>query len=88
MANYKLIPSRSFLKDLAKLPADVKPKVEEALLQLKNDPYKNRSIKKLTNVAVGAYRLRIGDFRLRYDIYGKEVHLHIIRHRKDIYRKK
>ncbi len=88
MANYKLIPSKNFLKDLAKLPANVKPKVEKVLLELKKDPRSSGNIKKLTNISVGIYRMRIGDFRLRYDIHEKEIHLHIIRHRKDVYRKK
>ncbi len=88
MANYELIPSKSFLKDLAKLPADVKPKVEKVLLELKKDPRSSGNVKKLANINVGIYRMRIGDFRLRYDIREKEIHLHIIRHRKDVYRKK
>lgn len=86
--NYRLVPSKIFLKDLAKLPADIGPKVEKALLELKKDPHSAPNIKKLTNVDSGAYRLRIGDFRLRYDIAGNDIQLHIIRHRKDVYQKK
>lgn len=85
---YRLIPSKVFLKDLEKLPSDIRPKVEKALLELKKDPHSPRNIKKLTNVEAGAYRLRIGDFRLRYDVTGNDIQLHIIRHRKDVYRKK
>lgn len=85
---YNLIPSKVFLKDLKKLPNEVKPKVEKALLGLKKDPHSGKNIKKLANVDVGSWRLRIGDFRLRYDVIGQDIHLHIIRHRKDVYRKK
>lgn len=85
---YRLIPSKVFLKDLAKLPSDIRPKVEKALLELKKDPHSARNIKKLANVDTGSYRLRIGDFRLRHDIAGDDIKLHIIRHRKDVYRKK
>lgn len=88
MADYRLIPSKVFLKDLTKIPSDVIPKVEKALLELKKDPHSARNIKKLTNVDAGAYRLRIGDFRLRYDVSGDDIELHIIRPRKDVYRKK
>ena len=87
MTDYKLIPSKIFLKDLAKLPSDIRPKVKKELLALKKDPHGVRNIKKLTNVDAGAYRLRIGDFRLRYDVSGDDIELHIIRHRKDVYRK-
>lgn len=86
--NHRLVPSKVFLKDLAKLPAEIRPKVEKALLELKENPHSARNIKKLTNVDVGVFRLRIGDFRLRYDVLGDVIHLHIIRHRKDVYKNK
>lgn len=85
---YRLVPSKLFLKDLAKLPVDMRSKVDKALLELKNDPHSARSLKKLTNVDAGAYRLRIGDFRLRFDIEANDIKLHTIRHRKDVYRGK
>lgn len=85
---YRLVPSKVFLKDLEKLPADLKPKVEKALLDLKENPHSGRNIKKLAAVDVGTWRMRIGDWRLRYDVVGDEIHLHIIRHRKDVYRNK
>ncbi|MDI6892843.1 MAG: type II toxin-antitoxin system RelE/ParE family toxin [Actinomycetota bacterium] len=85
---YRLVPSKVFLRDLKKLPADMKPKIEKALLGLKKDPYSGRSTRKLGSVDIGIFRLRIGDWRLRYDVVGDEIRLHIIRHRKDVYRKK
>lgn len=88
MAEYKLVPSKSFLKDLAKLPEDAKSKAAKALMDLKTDPYTGRNVKKLTNFDIGTMRLRIGDYRLRYDIEGFDIHLRIIKHRKDVYRKK
>ena len=47
---------------------------------LESDPYnvsRQHPIKKLEGVAPGAgqYRLRLGRFRFRYDIYGQEVWL-------------
>lgn len=85
---YKLIPSKTFLKDLKKIPPESKSKVDKALLELIQDPLSARDLKKLTNVEFGRWRLRIGDYRLRYDIVGQEIRLRIIRHRKDVYRKK
>lgn len=66
----------------------MKPKVEKALLELKKDPYSGKNIRKLSSVDVGVFRLRIGDWRLCYDVVGEEIRPHIIRHRKDVYRKK
>ena len=85
---YKLVPSKTFLKDLRKIPPESKSRVNKALLELKQDPFSARDLKKLANVEIGRWRLRIGDYRLRYDIVGQEIQLHIIRHRKDAYRKK
>lgn len=57
---------------------------------LSNDPH-NRSarhkIKKLAGLkpGEGQWRVRWGDYRLRYDIFESEVVLHSFRHRKDAY---
>ena len=85
---YKLVPSKTFLKDLNKIPPGYRSRVNKALLELKKDPFSARDLKKLANVEISCWRLRIGDYRLRYDIVDLEIHLHIIRHRKDVYRKK
>jgi mRNA-degrading endonuclease RelE of RelBE toxin-antitoxin system len=50
---------------------------------LETDPYQGT---KLTNVSVGAWRVRVGDYRIRYDIEGNQVFLYRVRHRRDIYR--
>jgi len=42
---------------------------------------------KLTSIKIGHWRIRIGDYRIRYDIEGNKVILLRILHRKDIYRK-
>jgi len=85
---YKLIPSKTFLKNLRKIPPESKSRISKALLELKQDPFSTRDLKKLANVEIGRWRLRIGDYRLRYDIVGQEIQLCIILHRKDVYRKK
>lgn len=85
---YKLVPSKTFLKDLKKITSESKSMIDNALLELIQDPFSARDLKKLTNVKFGRWRLRIGDYRLRYDIVGEEIRLRIIRHRKDVYRKK
>jgi mRNA-degrading endonuclease RelE of RelBE toxin-antitoxin system len=64
--------------------------LEELIPFLQRDPY-NRSglhkIKKLVGVKAGdgQWRIRWRDYRLRYDILGKDVVLHTFRHRKDVY---
>jgi len=87
-STYKLIPSKTFLKDLKKIPPEHRSRVNKVLMELKNDSFSARDLKKLANVEIGCQRLRIGDYRLRYDSVELEIHLHIIRHCKDVYRKK
>jgi mRNA-degrading endonuclease RelE of RelBE toxin-antitoxin system len=64
--------------------------LEELIEILSDDPH-NRSgrhkIKKLAGLkpGEGQWRIRWGDYRLRYDVFRNEVALHSFRHRKDAY---
>lgn len=64
--------------------------LEESLAILREDPHNRGAqhpIKKLAGLkpGEGQWRLRWGDYRLRYDIFGEEVVLHSFRHRKEAY---
>ena len=85
--NYRLVASKTFLGDLKKLPPEMNSRVRKALLEIKKDPYSSRDPKKLANVKLGRWRLKIGVYRLRYDVTGYDIKLRIIRQRKDVYRK-
>ena len=57
---------------------------------LATDPYnlsQRFDIKKLKGLQAGQgqFRIRFKDWRLRYDIFGRDVVLYAFRHRKDIY---
>lgn len=57
---------------------------------LMEDPYSKAGkydIKKLEGIKLGEgqWRIRLGDYRLRYDIFGHEVILYSFRHRKEVY---
>ena len=85
--------SSRFLRDARKRLRQ-NPKLVEALEELRvilgEDPY-NRTrqyhIKKLKDIkpGEGQWRIRHGDYRLRYDIFGQEVVLHSFRHRREVY---
>jgi mRNA interferase RelE/StbE len=80
---YHLIISNRFRRDLRGLDAPVPRRVLEALERLQENP---RSGSRLTNVTIGAWRVRVGDYRIRYDIEGDRVLLYRVRHRREIYR--
>lgn len=83
MPRYHLVISNRFRRDLRRLDAEVHRRILGALERLQDNP---RQGSQLTNVAIGAWRLRVGDYRIRYDIEGEHVLLYRVRHRRDIYR--
>ena len=83
MPRYQLVISDRFRRDLRRLPVLAHRRVLEALAVLEQNPYEGTH---LTNVALGAWRIRVGDYRIRYDIEGNQVLLYRVRHRRDIYR--
>jgi len=64
--------------------------LEELIATLQEDPYNHsgqHQIKKLAGVKPGdgQWRIRWRDYRMRYDIHGKDVVLHAFGHRKEAY---
>jgi mRNA interferase RelE/StbE len=83
MPRYQLVISNRFRRDLRRIPADVHRRVLTVLETLAQNPYEGT---RLTNVEIGAWRIRVGDYRIRYDIEENQVLLYRVRHRRDIYR--
>ena len=83
MPRYNLIIARRFRQDLRRLDAQMHRRVLEVLERLQEEPFQGQ---RLTNVAIGQWRIRVGDYRIRYDIEGEQVLLYRVRHRREIYR--
>lgn len=81
---YNIKTGRSFEKDFSKLDSITQNKVLIALERMKKDPF--LQTKKLKKVSVGIYRIRIGDYRIRYDLIDKDIYLYRVRHRKEVYK--
>jgi mRNA interferase RelE/StbE len=81
---YQLVPTKTFLKDLKRVDPKLKKKISKALDSLQADPFQG---KKLMAIEIGKWRMRIGDYRIRYDVEGNLIILYTIRHRKDIYKR-
>ena len=80
--SWELVYSRQALKDAKKLKAaGLKPKAEELLEVLKNDPLQNPpSFEKLIGDLAGAYSRRINIHnRLVYEVFPKEKVVRILR---------
>jgi mRNA interferase RelE/StbE len=83
-SRYRLVIAKRFARDLKRLDRQVQGRVLEALERLEADPYRGE---KVVAQETGSWRLRVGDWRIRYDIVGEEVHLLRVRHRREVYRR-
>jgi len=72
-------------RELKSLPRDVAELIARVLLSLEENP-RPRGCLKLTGS--DAYRLRLGDYRIVYEIFDKPLVVLVIRiaHRRDAYR--
>jgi len=78
------------LKQLARKHPDIPDVFADILTILEIDPLnvsRQHNIRKLVNVehGDGAWRIRSGVYRVRYDVEAATVTLHSINHRKDAY---
>ena len=83
MASFRLVPTKRFEDDFRELPRRIQGQVLNALDRIHADPHRGQ---KLAGTKVGQWRYRVGDYRIRYDIEGPAIILHVVRHRKDVYR--
>jgi mRNA interferase RelE/StbE len=77
---------RSAEKDLESLPAAIVQRVRDAIRQLAENPRPHGCLK--LKGYDNKYRIRVGDFRVLYEIHEKIIVVLIIEitHRKDVYR--
>lgn len=83
---YRVIVSPKALREIGRLDATVRARVLAALDQLAVDP-RPHGYKKLKDRG-GLFRIRVGDYRIIYDIHDQTVTVTVLRvgNRGDIYR--
>ncbi|MCX9011943.1 MAG: type II toxin-antitoxin system RelE/ParE family toxin [Candidatus Methanoperedens sp.] len=81
---YKVLLTHRSLKDLDALEKHDRIRVIKKLREYAAEPLKFSC--KLENPKIGTYRLRIGDYRIVFDIDGENLVVLRIGHRKNIYR--
>ena len=83
---YSINITRRAQKVLSKLPADIQKKIVSNIRKLSKEPFSNLC-KKLSGR--NAWRIRIGSYRVIYEVNKEELSIIIILigHRKDIYQK-
>lgn len=85
MENYKVDITNSAQKEIKNLDSQIIKRIVEKLKSLEESPFP-AGYKKL--IARNGYRIRVGDYRIIYDVIELEkiVRVYKIRHRKDVYR--
>ncbi len=86
MDSYKIEWKRSAIKELKKLPKETISKILAAVENLSSNPLPNRTTKLVGSQQ--SFRIRIGDYRVVYNIFSKNLSIEIVRikHRRNIYR--
>ena len=85
MAQYEVEFKASAAKEFRKLPPDLKARIRKAIGALQADP-RPAGVKKLAG-ETNLYRIRIGEFRVIYEIDDEAKILVVtrVRHRRDVY---
>ena len=85
MSMYEIVFTRSARKELAALSTKLQSRVLQAIEPLRDDPrpHGSKKLKGTTNT----FRIRVGEYRVVYEVSDKELTVLIvrIRHRKDAY---
>ncbi|MFQ5881866.1 MAG: type II toxin-antitoxin system RelE/ParE family toxin [Candidatus Methylomirabilales bacterium] len=86
MTSYEVVLRPSAQRDLRKLPQAVEEQVIRALDILRSQP-RPVGVKKLAG-GTNEWRLRVGDYRILYEINDKKRYVRVFRiaHRRDAYR--
>jgi mRNA interferase RelE/StbE len=88
MTSYKIEWKQSAKKELKKLNKQIIRRILQAIEKLAEDPYRSGSNKLIGSDSI--YRLRVGNYRIIYDIRSDLQIVEIIKvgHRREVYRQK
>lgn len=86
MASYRLEWRRSTKKDLRHIATEDIPRVISAAEDLIHNPFPLGCTK--LSGSDRSYRIRVGDYRILYDVFSDRLIIEVIRvgHRKDVYK--
>ncbi len=82
--SYKLSYTQRALKDISKLDSVVKKRIGKKLLEFEKDPVNYSEI--LKESKLGERRFRIGNYRIIFDLKGKNIVILRVGHRREIYK--
>ena len=85
--SYSIIISKSVQKQISNLPSQIRNRVIEKIQSLVQEPRPSDVVK--LKGSGKEYRIRIGDYRVRYEIDDSSQIIKLLqcKHRRDVYRK-
>lgn len=81
---YRLVYTDRAVKDIKKLDIVARRRLKKFLEKLALSPLNHST--KLIDPKIGEYHFRIGDYRVTFDLVGKEIVILRVGHRREIYR--
>ena len=83
---FKIVYAQSVEKDLRRIPLSSLQKIKKRLEDLERFP-DIPQIKHLKNHPIADYRLRVGNYRVLFDVNWEKNEIYILKigHRKDVY---
>ena len=84
--SYRIVFTKQAKKDIDALETAVKRQLYKKLTHMKSFSSISSAAKKLHNSNLGEYRLRIGNYRLIFDLDKSIIVVLRVQHRKDVYR--
>jgi len=87
MKTYKLEISSKAQKDLKRIDQKAQQRIIKEVLKLKRNR-RPQQFKPLIGYKIAQFRLRVGDYRVLYDVYDQDETVLILRiaHRRNIYK--
>ncbi len=88
MPRYRIVLTPSAERAFLALAPDVRARLDAPLLALQDQP-RPAGVKALVGVK-GVYRLRVGDYRILYEIHDAAVYVLVLAvgHRREVYRRR
>ncbi len=83
---YSVTIERGALRDLKRLPEDIRGRIDEHIMALSGNP-RPQGVEKLSGSEC-SYRLRVGNYRILYEIHDQVLRVLVVKvgHRRDKYR--
>jgi mRNA interferase RelE/StbE len=84
VSEWKIIIAPKAEKEILALDPVARKRLGKKLQELVKDPI--RQSKQLRDSELGAYRYRVGDYRVVFDVSGHTINILRVGHRREIYR--